>query len=314
MSASAAKRQNGQFFTRNNPFRHSAFLGWAEQCNLAAATVLEPFAGSNSLIDHLADMELLHRAVSYDIAPADIRVSERDSLADFPEGFSHCVTNPPWLAKNSATARGLPFPDCSYDDIYKYALEKCLARCEWVAALVPESFIRQNLFRERLSVFVSLTSQMFSDTEHPTGLALFQPENSTDTDIWSGQHEIGKLSDMEAMRPAFRGDRDAVRFNAHGGNAGLIAVDNTTEASIRFCDIEELSGYPVKPTGRYITHLKVSAPIRIDAWNELLGDFRDRTCDVLMTSYRGLRKDGKYRRRLDWDLARGIISQTYSSG
>ena len=35
--------------------------------------------------------------------------------------------------------------------------------------------------------------------------------------------------------------------------------------------------------------------------------FLNNTQDVLMTAYRGLRKDGFYRRRLDWQLAKDII-------
>ena len=96
--------------------------------------------------------------VSCDIHPADERVEMRDTLDAFPLGFDVCITNPPWLAKNSVTARGLAFPDCSYDDLYKFALEKCLDNCGWVAALVPELFIRASLFQERLTDFVSLTS------------------------------------------------------------------------------------------------------------------------------------------------------------
>jgi len=51
----------------------------------------------------------------------------------------------------------------------------------------------------------------------------------------------------------------------------------------------------------------VSGQLMIDRYNTFIGEFREKTGDVLLTCYRGLRKDGKYRRRLDWQLARGII-------
>ena len=103
------KRQNGRFFTEGNPFRHPAFHAWAKQCRLPERSILEPFAGANGLIDHLENMDLCNESMSYDLFPANERVVERDTLADFPSGFNVCITNPPWLARNSATVRGLSF-------------------------------------------------------------------------------------------------------------------------------------------------------------------------------------------------------------
>ena len=148
------KRQRGQFYTESNPFDHPAFMSWARDARLREERILEPFAGANSLIRHLKEMNLCRSSISYDIEPADDGVLFRDTLAWFPEGSSVCVTNPPWLARNSASARQLPFPDCGYDDIYKLALAKCLENCRHVAVLVPESFITSGLFRNRLISFV----------------------------------------------------------------------------------------------------------------------------------------------------------------
>ena len=300
-------RARGQFFTANNPFDLSPFKRWARAAGLPRARILEPFAGSNSLVRHLEYMGLCDSAVSYDIEPAGKGVRKRDTLASFPQGFDVCVTNPPWLAKNSATARGLPFPRCRYDDLYKHALERCVEHCGFVAALVPESFIRAALFQERLSDFISLTSRLFNDTGHPVGLALFRPNQSKGTKVWSDNRYIGVLSEIEAMRPEPLADGPEVRFNEPRGNVGLIALDNTQGASIRFCDVRELKHYRVKPSGRHITKLHVNCPVAIEKWNRHLSAFRRETWDVLMTCYKGIRKDGMYRRRLDWQLARGII-------
>ena len=98
-----------------------------------------------------------------------------------------------------------------------------------------------------------------------------------------------------------------IKFNDPDGNVGLIALDNTIEASIRFCDVGELSDYKVKSTGRHITKISVDGKVKIHEWNRFLNNFRDKTHDVLMTCYKGIRKDGKYRRRCDWGLARGIV-------
>ncbi len=285
---------------------------WARECEIKAATILEPFAGANSLIVHLENMELCTRFKSYDICPADHRVDRRDTLTSFPSGYKVCVTNPPWLARNSATFRGMNFPETPHDDLYKFALEKCLSHCEWLAALVPESFICTSDFRGRLTDFISLSPNIFSDTGHPVGLALFSPTSTTDTQLWFGAAEIGKLSELEAMRPVPKPDGPQVKFNDPNGNVGLIALDNTRTASIRFCDVEELAAYQVKKTGRHITKLSVEGPVRIASWNRYLNNFRKQTRDVLMTCYKGIRQDGMYRRRLDWKLARAIIHHAWA--
>ena len=303
------KRANGRYYTAGNPFDHPAFLAWAEQARLRSATVLEPFAGANSLVERLREMGLCSAFASFDAAPASLDVQRRDTLADFPAGYDVCVTNPPWLARNSAAWRGLAFPDTRHDDLYKVALERCLDNCPFVAALVPDSFIRAGLFHDRLFAFVSLTADMFADTGHPVGLALFddavgQPGR---LQVWSGDFYVGDLAEMEARRPKPLPGGADVAFNEPRGNAGLLALDNTVEASIRFCDVRELAGYRVKPSGRAITVIAVDGPVRIAEWNAALTAFRVETRDALMTAYKGIRKDGMYRRRCDWALARGII-------
>ena len=303
-----AQRRLGQHFTTDSPFNHPAFFDWADNSRINREVVLEPFAGANHLIDYLVEMNLCNLFISYDIEPADIRVVKRDTLKSFPPNYSVCVTNPPWLARNSATFRGIPFPECRHDDLYKFALEKCLGNCEWVAALIPESFIRAQLFQERLTDFISMpTSSLFEQTGHPVGMALFQPDSSADVRVWSDNQYIGELSYLETLRPRPTKDGPSVRFNDPDGNVGLIALDNSKSASIRFCTPEELGDYEVKRTNRHITKMRVDGAVRLNVWNDFLRGFRDKTFDVLMTCYKGRRDDGMYRRRLDWALARGII-------
>lgn len=300
------KRVNGQFFTVANPFDCRAFLAWSRRAGLPEETVLEPFAGANSLIDHLKSIKKVHKWMSYDIEPKTDSIIQQDTIADFPSGYNVCVTNPPWLAKNSAAFRGLPFPDTQYDDLYKLALTRCLDHCGYVAALIPESFIRANLHQERLHTFISLTKAMFNDTAHPVGLALFDPLPVDDVVIYSGKQRVGMLSELQQLRPP-SANASEIRFNDPNGNLGLIALDNTKEASIRFCDVNELKDYRVSDKCRHITKMTVPWRVSIRDCNNLIGTFREATKDVLLTCYRGIRKDGMYRRRLDWNLARDII-------
>ena len=422
------KRATGRYYTRGNPFLSTPFRAWAAALNLNQQTVLEPFAGDNSIPRLIREAQLQCRDWAlFDIEPAAAAVQQRDTLADFPTGFDVCITNPPWLARNSATRRGLPFPsDTQHDDIYKYALEKCLTHCKWVAAIIPEAFIRSGLFLHRLRDFVSLVPQkqqvraykarlpgnievrackaslsgdggkaaplvpqkqqgraykarlpgnvegraykarlpgdsgkaapfvpqkqqvragkarlpgngevrackarlpgdgetarlpedggkaapfMFADTEHPVGLALFGPAlqvGAISVKIWRNNQFLGELEELRLHLPMPSRNREIV-FNEPTGNVGLIAVDNTVSASIRFCPPAELEGYPVRYQGRSITKLNVPWQVDMAELNAHLANIREKTHDVFLTAFKGLRRDGQYRRRLDWALARAIV-------
>lgn len=302
------KKELGQYYTRQNPFEHEAFYVWANNSKLPTVKLLEPFAGSNHLVNILQNMGLCNEVASFDIMPAHGDVKRRDTIKDFPKNNEVCVTNPPWLAKNIATYKGLDFPKTKHDNLYKLCLELCLKNSKHLAILLPESFIRAGLFTQRLTDFISITSSdIFQDTQNPVGLALFGDEIVKDTRVWSNDEYVGDLAQLLKMRPV--ADKNInITFNVEHGNVGLIALDNTREASIRFCEVEELSDYTVKPTGRHITKILIDGNPRIDAWNDAINSFRGQTKDILMTSYKGLRKDGMYRRRCDFGLARGIIS------
>jgi hypothetical protein len=79
-------------------------------------------------------------------------------------------------------------------------------------------------------------------------------------------------------------------------------------ATIRFCEAEELNGYEVSQSCRSITKIKINKNINISKLNKKLNNFRDNTQDVFLTAFKGLRKDGMYRRRLDFTLARRLIN------
>ena len=335
------KRASGRYYTRGNPFQLEAFQAWAKELNLEQQITLEPFAGAKD-IPRLIDAAGLRCRdwAFYDIAPGTKGIVQRDTLADFPKGFNACITNPPWLARNSATRRGLPFPEATrYDDLYKYALEQCLTHCEWVAAIIPEAFIRSGLFQQRLRDFISLVPQkqrkkklenkrketsyyppdkgsrevsvMFEDTEHPVGLALFAPYTTPDVRVWRNNQLLGGLDELRTHLPQPSRNRGIV-FNEPNGNLGLIAIDNTVSASIRFCPPAELEGYAVRYQCRSITRIGVPWHVGIDMLNARLATIREKTHDVFLTAFKGLRRDGHYRRRLDWALARAIIDVDHS--
>ena len=318
------KRASGRYYTRGNPFLLKPFQTWAKALNLKQQIVLEPFAGAKDIPQLIDAAHLRCRDWAFfDIEPGAKGIVQRDTLADFPKDFNVCITNPPWLARNSATRRGLPFPEATrYDDLYKYALEQCLAHCKWVAAIIPEAFIRSGLFLQRLRDFISLvpytqgktkeknktraTSYMFEDTEHPVGLALFTPHITPDVRIWRNNQFLGGLNELRIHLPQPSSNRSIV-FNDPNGNLGLIAIDNTVSASIRFCPPEELKDYPIRVHCRSITKIGVPWDVDIDTLNIRLTTIREKTHDVFLTAFKGIRRDGHYRRRLDWALTRAIV-------
>lgn len=306
-----AKRSLGQFFTvSQNPFELAAFKAWAEQAQLPNKQILEPFAGANHIIQSLQSTGLCRDFASFDISPAHLDVKQRNTMESFPTGFKACVTNPPWLARNSATRRRLPYPSCEYDDIYKFCLELCLKHCEFVAALIPASFLQSGLFRERLSTYILLHNPIFVETENPVCLALFANTPTRTTQVYYDDVYVGELKDLESKRPKAKKKR-SLRFNDPEGQLGFISFDNTKERSIRFCEVAEIEGYEIKHSSRFITRISgdfVGVPNLIEHLNCLLVKFRDDTKDLFLTPFKGVREDGQYRRRMFFSQARTLIN------
>ena len=305
------KREKGQYYTMGNPFQLTPFNEWSGNCDIGNKIVLEPFAGNGSIPKLLDSADISPQGWQlYDIAPQLESVVKMDTLSSFPTDYEICVTNPPWLAKNSATRRGLVLTeDCEYDDLYKYAVEQCLRNCKWVAAIIPESYIRSDAFFDRLSCFVSLLSEtgtMFDDTEHPVGLALFTPNINDTVQIWRDNTLLGEYSTLKQHLPP-KSQNKNIKFNDPDGKLGLIAIDNTESASIRFCSASEIPDDYVTYTCRSKTRISLQNEADIESYNDVLNKVRKNTHDVFLTAFKGIRKDGLYRRRLDWGLARSII-------
>lgn len=305
------KRAHGQYYTIGNPFSLRPFLDWSEQIALPSKRILEPFAGSNNIIKALKKNGLCKQFSSYDIVPADRKVMQRDTIQFFPEGFDVCITNPPWLARNSATRRGLDFPNNNHDDLYKHCLELCLRNCSYVAALIPASFLQSGLFRQRLSDYILLHDRgMFNDTDNPVCLALFGAGISSSVNIYYDNTFIGHLQDLECKIPMPIRNRH-IRFNDPAGKLGFVSFDSVYKASIRFCEVEEIKEYPVKVSSRFFTRIGGefgNVPEVIDNLNRRLEAFRKETHDVFLTPFKGIRKDGRYRRRMEFALARIFIN------
>jgi len=315
----ADKKSLGQFFTRGNPFRFAPFRAWARAAGLPGARLLEPFAGANHIVSTLRAGGLCGAVDSFDLEPAHADVARRDCIADFPRGYRVTVTNPPWLARNSATRSGISFPGDGadagdqHDDLYKYCLEACLAHCDYAALLMPASYLQTNLRFDRLHTYILLHEMHFNDTENPTCLALFTPHGARNINLYHDNTRIGDLAALAKHLPVAKTDRRA-RFNDPDGALGFVSFDNTRAPSIHFCRAGELSDYTVKHSSRFITRIsgKFGNAREVDRLiarlNHAICDFRANTRDAFLTPFKGIRRDGAYRRRMKFKMARNFIN------
>jgi len=320
------QRTMGQFFTITNPFATNAFVKWFKSIpHHEKCTILEPFAGCNNIVAMIQELGFNNDWVCYDIEPNNkdnvcegYKIEKRDTLSEYPAGFSVAITNPPYLAKNSASRNNLEYPTSAegYDDLYKYCLEVMLDNTEYVAAIVPESFITSSLFHNRLDIIIELVCRMFSDTECPVCLALFVPEERKsdrhDFDIYQNEMRVGSFLSLKSHKIKECGYGLKLDFNNPNGRIGIKCIDNSKNASIEFCKGDNISSDSIRSTSRHIT--RVDGPFDaydidklVDACNVILNDYRDNTFDVFMTAFKGLRSDGRYRRRLDFKTAKDII-------
>ena len=302
-------RQNGIYYTALfNPFERSAFASWAREHNLTDKLVLEPFAGANSIINMLQSVGMAKKYQSYDLYPSNRCVKKRDTIKNYPKGYDVCITNPPWLYKSSAKRRGLEFPITHFDDMYKLCLSLALENNQYVGALIPASFMQANLFHNRLETVIFLNKPLFDNTENPVCLALFTPYSTDDIRVYNDDNHIGYYNKLKKFLP--KKSVKKINFNDPRGKLGFIAIDNNTKASIRFCDGEELDRYKIEYSSRSITRIDgvdCSQSI-INNLNSIIENIRYNTHDIFLTAFKGLRKDGKYRRRMEYRLARDIIS------
>ncbi|RHZ36117.1 Eco57I restriction-modification methylase domain-containing protein [endosymbiont GvMRE of Glomus versiforme] len=301
----------GCFYTIQNIFSYPHFQEWFNQALKESNNlVLEPFAGSNNLIKMLQDEGYNFDFVAYDVNPACFEVKKRDTIKDFPRGYKLIITNPPYLAKNSACRKKIDFLATKYDDLYKLCLEIMLKNCAYVGAIIPASFINADLFLDRLHSYTLLSSQMFNDTENPVCLALFSPQKSSSVYLYENDKYVGELYSLKkqlAKILTFTPRNLEIKFNDQNGNIGLCAIDNTRVPSIAFIDAQLVPKKKIKVSSRHLTRISVKEKVSLDLLNSKLAQIRKITNDFLLTPFRGLRKDGKFRRRLDFQLARKII-------
>lgn len=307
--------RDGWLFPQVEEFLHEA----------RPSCVVDPFAGGGDLLRVLAERGF-GPVIGYDVDP-ELGLPVRDglrSVAPLPQGAT-VVTNPPYLAKHSASrkrVRGMVdayFAGSTRTDLYQIALDRCLAAAGHVVAILPETFSNSGYEKDRVASITIVEDPLFDDTDQPVSVVCFGPDPvpATQRTLWRGASRLGTQDWLEAQRLAPRRSA-AIRFNAVDGQIALRAVDLTDpDARIRFMPAAELryDRRGIKHSSRLVTILAIDglAPGRVGAVvaaaNRRLEAHRAATHDLLLSPFKGNTKRGVRRRRLDYAAARAIVEQ-----
>lgn len=184
---------------------------------------------------------------------------------------------------------------------------------DYIAAIIPETFIVSGQFTDRLTTVISLTCKMFDDTKCPVCLALFNPKITDNFKIYRLNEFLGTHNDLSKYipRPLLA---HSWKINDPQGIIGLKCVDSNEGPSVRFCLGSEIDSAKIKISSRSETRISTPETISdlshfLDKCNEILADYRINTKDVFLATFKNLRKDGWYRRRLDFATAKLIMSK-----
>jgi hypothetical protein len=309
MVSRSERVKRGAFFTGKNPLQ-GPFNAWLLQTGVSS--ILEPCAGDGAL-RRFVDQEVSGLSWTlYDIDPQSADIHFRDSIKDFPKGFECCITNPPYLSPRRARKIGMS--RCHGQDLWKIFLELALVHCRFVAMVLPQSFIKKAGHYRRLSHIILLPPGTCDGTEQPVCLALFDDIPRDNVVVWSEGVELGDWRTLRRHQVMSEKIARGIRINDVDGQIGLHAMDSRTGDSLRFVKGEEIDPLRLKRSSRHVTRIFVEGldaaevEMVVNACNELLGDIRHTTSDLLLTPAHGTSRNGTQRRRLTYRLAVRIIS------
>lgn len=318
----------GKYYTQINVFDNPVFINWIKKYNLDKTKILEPFAGKNSLIDMMKELNLLNSGFSsYDINPDSKHVKLKDTFKHFPKGYKFCLTNPPFLGKNIAGKLGNINTDQFgiYQDLYEVAISLMLEHCDYVAAIVPMSFIRTPYFKSRLEIFIELPyKKLFKETEHPVCLCLWSKSEQKSfklyrKDIYLGNSKNLFIQHKNLLDHKYQEYNQRITFHDPNGNLALLCIDATDKSKL----INFQSGYNIhhlpngnKQRSRILFSVKdksgnvIAEKDILPILNSELQQYRLNTKDVFLIAYKGINQSGVFRRRLDFETARLIIAKS----
>lgn len=315
------KKNLGQYFTKKNVWYRPQITKFIKD-NLPLV-IVDPFAGNGDLFFVANELGVATKGFDIDSV---LGWELNDSLSGVPKIDNGLVlTNPPYLAKNSAKRQGLDnykyFKDDIFQDLYQIAIQKVLESYDVSVFIIPETFFTTTFFKEHLYSITILEDNPFDDTDFPVCVCCFKKSygfpQRVDYKIYKGDKFLFTSEDLVLLLGNFTSKvRTTIEFNTKQGNLGLRGVDGVgIKDRMKFCFPEDLN-YDldsIKVSSRAITVIDVDYKIDkkfIDTLNNYLEGYRTHTDDVFLSPFKGNNKVGNRRRRIDFKLARQLINKT----
>jgi hypothetical protein len=294
------KQVLGQYFSTSNVFNSEPLKVWTDTIpHWENRKILEPFAGGCDILNYFPN----HEFSCYDIDPQMEGIEYRDSIKDFPGGSSVCITNPPYLAKNSVSRKGVDVT-LKYADMYLDALEQCLEHCRWVAVIIPSTYIGLSQFKDRCIAIDKIDRVAFSDTQNPVCVAYFtQRETPTILTYVNGRRVYTNGHNTPTNT------NTNIKFNVSDGNYVLTGIDSRkTNISIS-SDVGNFDRDKyLKGTSR--NYVLFSADnLDVDRVNEYIKQWREETGDYYLSAFKSPVGDNEYyRKRISFNQLKWIIN------
>ncbi|MBP5835830.1 hypothetical protein [Candidatus Phytoplasma meliae] len=333
------KKQFGQFFTRKQSWFTKPLKEFIHDNLKENHFVLDPFAGEGDILNFLKcyfenKITNLH-FVGYDIDKKFTEHKMNDSLKDIPYEKKHkyfITTNPPYLAKNSCCRKKYTqtykdyFETTNFTDLYLLALSKMISTNQPGFAIVPETFINSKFDKTNINKIIVIESNPFEDTTTPICVVCFNGVELEKQIIYKNDDKIGSLQELKKIKTFVKEKSEflkKIRFNDVNGVVALVGVDSTNpKEKIKFIHKKELKYNisNIKTSSRAITiihneEFKYLDDLEIEkiitSANQILNTFRTKTKDVLLSPFKGNNKNNQRRRRLDFHLARNILTKAF---
>ena len=322
IKSSNKKVSLGQFFTKRDSWLKPHIVDFIKSTD--ATVAVDPFAGAGDLLEAAKSMGYA-KVMGFDVDES-LAWSHNDSLESVPliKG-GIIITNPPYLTNYSAKRKGVYasvakyFKNTPYEDLYQLAIEKCLLY-DYGVMIVPETFINSKFSKSRLASITIIEEMVFDDTENPICVICFDGKEKSykDVKVYKNDKLLGDLDYYESLRKSPLNSHK-IKFNTLSGQIALRAVDTTNPNKlISFMKREDLDYdlSTIKESSRLITLISVDIKDDkiesiIENSNRILSSYRASTHDILLSPFKGNKKNGERRRRLDYQTARAILEDAH---
>ena len=163
---------------------------------------------------------------------------------------------------------------------------------------------------------------MFDDTDCPVCLALFVPCEVKQKDmslddfyLYRMDKKIWNYSLINSIIDELFSNQEQVNwtFNDKEWDVWIVCIDNTKRPSIEFIKWDTINPNNIKVSSRSLTRVSwlpsnINLELFLEECNKILNEYRIVSNDVCLTSFKWLRDDLCYRRRLDFKTAKMIMN------